>query len=562
MAASYPSSIPGICFGQESNWFVSHVEEKSGLFYLQQNVPSISVKYERQMQEIEHAVKECKLASCTAPPPIGSTCIAQFSEDNQWYRGQILSLDEDGDGVEVLFVDYGNGEVLSWKNLKKSSKEFTELPAQAIQCRLAHVEPAGGLWSKEALKLLKELIAERELVGTATHLCKTGSVVVKLYADEDKSVLVAEQLVMAGFAHWKKVKSLISQSTSSTSSSTSNMLSFNAKPGQLDEIKMKPGSYFDLCISFVQSVDSFYCHPTERSEDLNVMSHEMQKVYNSSKSNDLKVSTLKVDDICCAKFSEDGIWYRGLVKQVLSGKKYEIQFIDFGNKETLSLTEIRELAPDFKQLPILGLHCSLYGTKPGERNTSFDDDAIRRFEELTFEKQLVGFVNKVDDCGNLALVLFDTTNSKDGININKELSQLKSVVCDKDVGTSHVKSMSSHSTVTVTPHFVAMQFNPGDGELGYVAYAQSPFEFSCQLSGNAKSLENMMQELNNEYLALKPNENKLQITECGTPCCARYSEDGRFYRAELKQITTTDALVRFFASTSTFCLSYSVTIYI
>ena len=540
------SSLSGIDFGKQANWFVSHVDSCSGLFYLQQNEPSISVKYERQMQDIETAVSQGRLESFIGtPPPVGSLCIAQYSEDGQWYRGQVLGfMEDDLEIVEVVFIDYGNGDNLSWKCLKKAPKEFSELPAQAIQCKLANIQPVGGIWGKEGIKLLKELILERELVGKATHLCKSGAVLVVLYADEEKSALVADQLVMAGYAYWKRVKSSLSQSSSSSSSSASIAASGNAKPGQLGTLKIKVGSHFHLFISHINSLDSFYCQPVENSKSLDEAAKDMQLFYNSDKANELKLSKIRVNQICCARYSVDASWYRAIVKMVSVGQNYEVQFVDFGNSELLPSSEIRDLTSTFKQLPISSLHCFLHGTRPRDEKSAFDENAIQKFEDLTFERQLVGYVSHVDETGKLAVILYDKTDSNNEININKELAKLSTVVFDDDVKFSPVKSDSSQSVKgTAIPHLVSMQLNEGDCEIGYVAFSQSPFDFSCQLSKSAANLENMMQELNDEYLALKPGENKLQLIETGVPCCARYSGDGRFYRAELKKIVGTDAMV-------------------
>ena len=540
----------GLSFGKEVAWFVTFVEANSGLFYMQLADPSIAVKYERLYQEIEGAVVGGKVQPFVCPPEIGGLCIARYTEDQQWYRGQILSIDPEDDEAEIYFIDYGNGESMSWRALRMLPQGFSELPAQAFQCRLANIEPVGGIWSKEAIELLKELISERELVGLPTHLCKTGAVVVKLFADEDKSVMVAQQLVMAGFAHWKKTKSSVSQSSSnaSASSSSSNPLSVNVKPGQLGQIKVKAESFLDLCISYIANLDDFHCQPVQHSDSLNAMIEEMQTFYNSSQGSDLRVTSLNVDQLCCAKFSGDGIWYRSSVKKITGGGKYEVVFLDFGNTEVLPISEIRELSPKFKQLPVVGLHCCLYGVSPANGNASFSDDAFVKFEELTFEKQLVGNVKKVEDSGKVNLILLDTTSNKEGLNLNEELAKTGQVVYTNNLDVSPKKSDSSQSATqgTVQPHFVSIAIEKGGMEVGWVAFATTPFDFYCQLERNSDNLENMMQELNDEYAQLKPGENKLQSFQPGVPCCAKYSGDGRFYRAELKIIEKTNAMVCFY----------------
>ncbi|XP_018353792.1 PREDICTED: maternal protein tudor-like isoform X2 [Trachymyrmex septentrionalis] len=63
----------------------------------------------------------------------GQPCAALY--DSQWYRAQILGIV--GDKVKVVYVDYGNEEVLPAISLRVIHDDLvTKLPAQAIQCAL------------------------------------------------------------------------------------------------------------------------------------------------------------------------------------------------------------------------------------------------------------------------------------------------------------------------------------------------------------------------------------------------------------------------------------------
>ncbi|XP_012059363.1 PREDICTED: maternal protein tudor-like [Atta cephalotes] len=63
----------------------------------------------------------------------GQPCAALY--DSQWYRAQILSIV--GDKVKVVYVDYGNEEIVSVISLRVIHDDLvTKLPAQAIQCAL------------------------------------------------------------------------------------------------------------------------------------------------------------------------------------------------------------------------------------------------------------------------------------------------------------------------------------------------------------------------------------------------------------------------------------------
>ncbi|XP_025990900.2 tudor domain-containing 6 [Solenopsis invicta] len=67
----------------------------------------------------------------------GIPCAALY--DSQWYRAQILAIVEDQ--VKVVYVDYGNEELLSVVSVRAIRDDLvTKLPAQAIQCALNSYE--------------------------------------------------------------------------------------------------------------------------------------------------------------------------------------------------------------------------------------------------------------------------------------------------------------------------------------------------------------------------------------------------------------------------------------
>jgi hypothetical protein len=50
-------------------------------------------------------------------PQVSSACVVQYDEDNVWYHGQILKYC-DPLGATVLFVDYGNTQLVPVKQIK------------------------------------------------------------------------------------------------------------------------------------------------------------------------------------------------------------------------------------------------------------------------------------------------------------------------------------------------------------------------------------------------------------------------------------------------------------
>ncbi len=78
----------------------------------------------------------------------GQACVAQFTQDNKWYRAQIHNRDEDNNTVEVYYVDYGNRETLPESQLRRllPQRSFMSLPTQAVTCALSGVRPVSDIW--------------------------------------------------------------------------------------------------------------------------------------------------------------------------------------------------------------------------------------------------------------------------------------------------------------------------------------------------------------------------------------------------------------------------------
>ena len=70
-------------------------------------------------------------------PAPGQHCVAQYEADNIWYRAEVSGI-SDG-GIEVLFVDYGNTEVV--QSVKVLQTEVAQLPRQAFPCSLVGILP-------------------------------------------------------------------------------------------------------------------------------------------------------------------------------------------------------------------------------------------------------------------------------------------------------------------------------------------------------------------------------------------------------------------------------------
>ncbi|ODN02550.1 nuclease domain-containing protein 1 [Orchesella cincta] len=78
-------------------------------------------------------------------PQVGGVCCAKF--EDKMYRAKIL--EKDGNTFRVLYIDYGNKELVPCIELHQLNPEVTLIPAQCIFFRLSNVKPKTH-WENDA----------------------------------------------------------------------------------------------------------------------------------------------------------------------------------------------------------------------------------------------------------------------------------------------------------------------------------------------------------------------------------------------------------------------------
>ena len=121
----------------------------------------------------------------------GSACVVQYEEDNRWYRGRILQFNDPPVTIQlatVLFIDYGNTQRSSLKQLKAIDEEFVKLPPQAYHCRLSGIGNS-RTWTIEDKNTLEARTVGKCITATFAERGSDGKFPVRLVDGSNMDVI-------------------------------------------------------------------------------------------------------------------------------------------------------------------------------------------------------------------------------------------------------------------------------------------------------------------------------------------------------------------------------------
>ena len=279
-------------------------------------------------------------------PKKGEMCLAKFSEDQMWYRACVLSVDQSS--CLVQFVDFGNSETVTPSSVALIPQKFLSLPIQAISCSLAGI-PAGEYTSQSttATSNFKQLVEGKCLmceVVSPFPLC------VHLWEpNTSPGLTVRDELIKMQLLPFIEDNAMLKVASSylKESDHTTVVMSHSCGPGDfyLQLVNKTTLEAFGHLTSQINS----YCSQASTCDSSQVF----------------------FGQILCAKFSEDQSWYRARVVSFVDASTIQVQFIDYGNSDTVHSNTAVQILPDFTHLPAQAVHCCLKGFEfsredPGE----------------------------------------------------------------------------------------------------------------------------------------------------------------------------------------------------
>ncbi|PNJ65541.1 TDRD1 isoform 2 [Pongo abelii] len=481
-------------------------------------------------------------------PAIGDICCAQFSEDDQWYRASVLAYASE-ESVLVGYVDYGNFEILSLMRLCPIIPKLLELPMQAIKCVLAGVKPSLGIWTPEAVCLMKKLVQNKIITVKVVDKLENSSLVGLIDKSEMPHVSVSKVLIDAGFAVGEQ--SIVTDKPSDVKE-TSVPLGVEGKVNPLEWtwVELAVDQIVDVVVCVIYSPGEFYCHALKEDalkklNDLNksLAEHCQQKLPNGFKA--------EIGQPCCAFFAGDGNWYRALVKEILPNGHVKVHFVDYGNIEEVTADELRMISSTFLNLPFQGIRCRLADIQ--SRNKHWSEEAITRFQMCVAGIKLQARVVEVTENG-IGVELTDLSTRYPRIISDVLIDEhlvLKSAPPHKDLANDrlvtkhelqvHVQGLQATSSAE---QWKTIELPVNKTIQANVLEIISPNLFYALPKGMPENQEKLCM-LTAELLEYcnAPKSRPPYRPRIGDACCAKYTSDDFWYRAVVLGTSDTDVEV-------------------
>lgn len=215
---------------------------------------------------------------------------------------------------------------------------------------------------------------------------------------------------------------------------------------------------------------------------------------------------------CIAQYSEDLKWYRAVIKSV-EGNNATVQFVDYGNTETVEFDKMKNIQKEFLKLPMQAVHCKLFGLQ----GVTPDQDETKMFEDKVNGKTLEAEFVTVES-GVYSVLLREVVEGyPESAFINQEFCKGIDLLKAKENAVSHKKIATNAKQSAVFDYaaldakWTATSHTPGTTKDVIVTWFTNPNNFYCQTLDNENEFRTMMNDIQRAYVGREPISNTLLV---------------------------------------------------
>ncbi|NWH74769.1 TDR15 protein, partial [Piaya cayana] len=543
-------------------------------------------EFQALLKNISRAYNGCQADEMVLKnPEPGLLCCVWYSKDLRYYRAlviEVLHLK-----VTVYFLDFGNTVTVPYYDVKTLLPEFSDLPALAMCCTLAHTFPVENVWVRKEIDFFKNAVFNRTLFFRVIGQ-QNDKYIVNMWYENDlgQKSLVARRMDEAGCAeywgkardsvlHWGAKRQLVNQlrrkkgkkNAQSITDVCKNKLSGKRErfqeekrvgaPSVLREVVVQscigkgvvpkrctsmhekrlfykefvfePGASFEVVCSYFVSPADFSCQLQSKLPELNKLMEQIQVYYKEH------VSPYETGQMACiVKCPKDGKWYRATVVRHLSQNKVDVVFVDYGYQSRVLLEDLQAILPDFLVLESQAFRCALKNVPLEIDSFNWSEEARRHFEDfITASRAPL-------TCIIYALVRVSTKSLYNIVDLQTPFTSAEAFLREHNLSQSEYSCLRNYALSGSLYSFCYSSFNIkiGSEEEVYVTHVCSPSEFYCQLNRNTETIEALMKTVS---VVSKLSNNAKYDTSSTRLFIVRYREDGLFYRALASPLESTSS---------------------
>ncbi|XP_061228342.1 tudor domain-containing protein 15 [Neopsephotus bourkii] len=537
---------------------------------------------------------------------LGLFCAAK-SQNGKWHRGVIKQFLSDH--VEVWFMDFGTIEAVPSSCVQKLKVEFMALPMISFPCALSCFDSQDETVIKTQLKELTQALIAQTSVRVRVDLFSDIKYLyyitlqketLGIHAEHSKNlneavascVSLPETKITGIAVNYKPYY----ERYSSLKNCTENKCTKNCLPkrnislsSHCKRVEMRINSFHTAFVVYVINPSNFWIQTCGYQYEFQTLMKNIAATYNQCGADEMVLKNPEPGVLCCARYSKDMHYYRGVVIEVLH-VNIAVYFLDFGNTDTVPCYDVKTLLPEFSSLPALAVCCALACTFPVDevwiqkeidffKDTVFNTPLLLHVVGKENDKYIVNvhYSNGLKQ-GNVATCMAQagyaeywerapapaqnsakksqalnsykikkqkvnvqsTCNtrknkaSRNGEILHKEKSlSVPSVPRESAVLSCFGKAAvaerckSVHEEKLFYKEFV---FKPGAVFEVVCSCIVSPIDFSCQLQSKLPELNNLMEQIQTYYAEHTSPYKTGQLA-----CIVKCPKDGKWYRAAVVQ---------------------------
>ena len=530
---------PACIWKNEKQVYISHVVSANEVFLHSQAALEDLEKLKVLLNEDFH------LKQLTSFPEKQKFFVARYSEDQQLYRAEAIDQ-EDGknsDSCMVRFVDFGNTELVEMNDIYELNNVLSDVPQCAILCKIMPITTS--LSDHQICTKLMDISesADVNLFGSFTQNEFGDDNVVTIRVLKPNRELVS-------------LSAYLSENYSDVQDTRNNSgKCFNLQYTDIKNILNKASR--SIYVSHVVNPGHVYCQLSEFCNDLDTLMDNVETYYQEENRPEDKVESvdmLPIGSPCIAKYAEDDAWYRAVVVAVTDSGHLQVRFVDYGNCQSLPLTDIRKSKIGFCVLPMQAIHCyvAMVDHKPESWSKEEIDDYDDRVASLQLKATFTKMVSEKDDIFEVMLRLPDgTLLNKEYMKASNRVTVSPKIFDDVSADGSlpvekyavdaptPVISVIADESLPLVKHIVKpFQIDSGTVKDCYISFAENARIFYLQLADVESVLSSLYALAARDGQAADSFANSVEGFEVGSFCVAKSPDDGEWYRGLIKEASS------------------------